>query len=116
MSKHFQIKEFGCRHCGDVQNLSSELLAVLELVRLKFGKPVTVTSGYRCKVHNDNVGSTDASQHRKGTAADIVIKGVKPKEIYDYVNDTFPDSYGLGLYTNSGFVHIDVKQGKKRRW
>lgn len=114
MTKHFKEHEFGCRHCGEVENLSTELLAVLELVRLKFGKPVTVTSGYRCKVHNDNVGSTDASQHRLGTAADIVISGVAPHTIFNYLDDTFPNQYGLGLYS-SGFVHIDVRS-KKARW
>ncbi len=114
MSKHFKEHEFGCKHCGEVKNLSTELLVLLELVRLKFGKPVTVTSGYRCKVHNDNVGSTDASQHRLGTAADIVISGVAPHTIFNYLDDTFPNQYGLGLY--KGFTHIDTKQGKKRRW
>ncbi len=114
-SKHFQFKEFGCRCCGE-SKVARELLVLLELVRLKFGKAVIITSGYRCKNHNDNVGSNDRSQHRLGTACDIVIKGVSPKVVYEYLNTTFPDHYGFGLYVKSGFVHIDVREGKKGRW
>lgn len=33
----------------------------------------TINSGWRCKAVNDEVGSTDASQHLKGEAADVSI-------------------------------------------
>lgn len=111
MSKHFKPSEFACKHCGE-QRPNNELVAALELVRLKFNAPVIITSGYRCPDHNENVGGAPKSKHVDGIAADIKVKGVEPKEVYDYLNETFPTCYGVGLY--SGWVHIDVRPSKAR--
>ena len=45
---------------------------VLDPLREAYGKPVTVTSGYRCEVLNKAVGGSKTSEHMKGMAADIV--------------------------------------------
>lgn len=111
MTKHFKDAEFACKHCGDIM-VDSELKAVLELTRLKFGKPVIITSGYRCPVHNSNVGGAPNSKHKEGIAADIIVKGEDPKAVFDYLDGIFPDTYGIGLY--SGWVHIDVRSHKAR--
>lgn len=111
-SLHFKESEFGCKHCGTTEGLSTELIAVLELVRYKFGSPVIVTSAVRCKVHNTNVGGAKRSKHLEGTAADIKVKGVSPKDVYDFLNETFPNYYGLGLYNT--FTHVDVRSVKAR--
>lgn len=44
---------------------------VLDPIREKWKKPITVTSGYRCKDLNKAVGGVSTSQHCKGEAADI---------------------------------------------
>lgn len=111
-SKHFKEEEFGCNCCGTTANLNRELFPILELVRLKFGKPVIVTSGVRCSTHNKNVGGSKHSQHLAGNAADIVVRGVPAHEVYDFLNETFPNCYGVGKYVQS--THIDVRQGKAR--
>lgn len=111
-TRHFKKHEFQCKHCGKVE-LSQHLLAVLELVRLKFNAPVIVTSGYRCEDHNENVGGAPTSKHLDGIAADIKVKGVSPEKVFEFLCDTFPNCYGIGLY--SSWVHIDVR-GSKARW
>jgi len=75
LSDNFGRDEFTCNHCGKLgpNGIACELLAVLEDVRAHFGAPVVVNSGYRCKTHNTNVGSTEKSQHRVVTAADSVV-------------------------------------------
>lgn len=45
--------------------------AVLDPLRERWGKPLTVTSGYRCPKLNKIVGGTATSHHLTGTAADI---------------------------------------------
>lgn len=47
---------------------------VLEPLRVKFGAPITVTSGYRCPELNKAVGGAADSQHMRGEAADIKAK------------------------------------------
>lgn len=44
---------------------------VLDPARKKYGKPIFVSSGYRCQALNKAVGGAPNSQHVKGEAADI---------------------------------------------
>lgn len=48
-----------------------ELSELLEKIRTNYGKPIIVTSGYRCEKLNKAVGGAKGSQHRLGQAADI---------------------------------------------
>ncbi len=111
---HFKDIEFKCK-CGKCVSPkpASELLAVLELVRLKFNAPVLITSGYRCVEHNAKVGGAIHSSHLKANAADIKVKDVPPQKVYDYLDSTFPDQYGLG--DSSSFTHIDTR-AIRARW
>lgn len=47
------------------------ITAVLDPLRKAYGKPITVTSGYRCKELNKAVQGVSNSQHLTGCAADI---------------------------------------------
>lgn len=116
LSKHFKRKEFACKDgCGLGLNdgdVNPELVEVLEDVREHFGKPVVINSGLRCETHNKRVGGAPKSQHLLGTAADIRIAGVDPKEVYNYLHNKYSDKYGVGKYNN--FTHIDVRENKSR--
>lgn len=75
--KHFRKEEFLCR-CGKCEmpaeveaNIVALVENVLDPAREKFGKPITVNSGYRCPKHNAAVGGVANSQHLQGEAADI---------------------------------------------
>lgn len=54
-----------------VDNLN-HLADYLDGIRAKLGKPISVSSGYRCPVLNKAVGGVASSQHQKGLAADLV--------------------------------------------
>ena len=58
-------------------NLRLLATAILQPLRDKYGKPITVTSGYRCTALNKAVGGVATSQHLKGEASDIVCDDVK---------------------------------------
>lgn len=114
--EHFKRSEFACK-CGKYCNSfpvepDDQLVRLLERIRKNFGVPVTVTSGIRCKTHNANVGGASASQHMKGTAADIVVKGIDPKAVAAYVETLMPNTGGIGIYNT--FVHVDVRKTKSR--
>ena len=53
-----------------ISNLT-EVAQLLEKIRTTYGKPIIVTSGYRCEKLNKAVGGAKSSQHRLGQAADI---------------------------------------------
>lgn len=120
ISQNFRLSEFTCNHCNSMEGhkVPDELLEILEDVRAHFGNAVvTINSGYRCKIHNDNVGSSDGSWHRYHTlgegAADIVVSGISPSEVHKYLTSKYPSKYGIGRY--SSFTHID-NDANKRRW
>ena len=48
------------------------LISALDKIREQYGKPIIVTSGYRCPELNRAVGGVKSSQHVKGEAADLV--------------------------------------------
>ena len=108
---HFQEKEFACKCCGETKP-SSELMAVLQLVRLHFNKPVIITSSYRCPKHNKSVDGASKSKHLEGIAADIQVKDTEPMEVYHLLDSIFPNHYGIGSYKS--FTHIDVRPTKAR--
>lgn len=53
------------------QNLTALVGAILDPLRLAYGKPIKVNSGYRNEQLNRLVGGVKNSQHLKGEAADI---------------------------------------------
>lgn len=113
LTKNFTYEEFACQ-CGCGFNaISQELVNQLQELRDEVGTSITISSGCRCKARNKAVGGEDNSQHMLGTAADIKVKGMSPKEVYDYFDSKYPSSHGLGLY--STWVHIDVRP-KRARW
>ena len=88
LSKHFKLEEFtksqtairkGIKNeagSGEIKNLTDLCYIVLEPVRAKFDKPITVTSGYRSEELCEAIGSKKTSQHAKGQAVDFEIAGV----------------------------------------
>ena len=111
-SKHFKRSEFRCK-CGcGFDTVDAELLMVLDTLRFQFDAPVTILSGCRCNNYNSKVGGATFSQHPKGRAADVVVKGVSPDDVGAYLTKQYPDQYGIGKYDT--FTHIDTRNDRAR--
>lgn len=87
---------------------------VLDPARELLGKPITVSSGYRCKKLNEKVGGSNTSQHVKGEAADIqtydcmyLFKLIRDNLIYDQLiyetKDMIKGGKIIGITT---WVHV----------
>lgn len=112
ITANFKVREFACSDGSDVIFVSDELAEVLQKIRTHFGRAVTINSGYRTPAHNRKVGGAAYSQHLYGTAADITVKGVKPKDVAAYAETLLLNTGGIGIY--STFTHIDVRKVKSR--
>ena len=115
LTSNFRVSEFSChgKGCCTTTLVDQQLVQYLQKIRDHFGKPITITSGYRCPKHNKNVSGATGSRHAKGQAADIVVKDVKPAEVAKYAESI--GIKGIGLYeTNADgfFVHIDTRTTK----
>lgn len=109
---NFKRKEFACS-CGcGFEAVDAELVRILNLVRNHFNKPVVINSACRCEAYNHQIGGAVKSQHVRGMAADIAVEGVLPSVVYEFLDNVFPDIYGMGKYNT--FTHIDVRSNKAR--
>lgn len=110
-SKYFAYDEVTCHHCGE-HGASQLLLDFLDDLREAVGGPVQVTSVYRCPTHNANVGGVRNSQHVLGTAADVLVPpGFTVDSLASLGIKLGAD--GIGRYYSMGFVHMDVRDGRR---
>ena len=115
LSQYFVSTEFDCHGsgCCSTTLINPKLVEYLNKIREHFNAPITISSGYRCIVHNRNVGGATGSRHSKGDAADIIVKGHTPREVAQYAESI--GIKGIGLYETAKdgyFVHIDARDYK----
>lgn len=104
-------------------NLEAIIEKVLDPLREKWGKPIIVTSGYRCPKLNTIIGGASGSQHTKGEAVDIrtatdtrdenmkLLKILLKSDIvYDQVISEYVDAQG-----RPDWIHISYKKNGGNR-
>ncbi len=132
LSKHFRLEEFeksqtaqrlGIKNkagSGEIKNLTDVCYGVLEKVRVKYDKPVIVTSGYRSPSLCEAIGSKSTSQHTKGEAVDFEVIGVPNIQVAYFIeaNCDF-DQLILEYYCpdddQKGWVHCSFVEGSNRK-
>lgn len=115
ISDNFTSEEFACKGkncCGHSAPISKSLVLALELLRAEVQSPLTVNSGFRCRVHNKEIGGADKSKHCLGIASDIKTpKHLTDKQFFDICCNLKVGSHklfgGVGLY--EGRVHVDTR-------
>lgn len=118
VSPNFKWKEFRCR-CGRTEcpqcRIDARLVAGLQELRERLGRPITITSGFRCPPHNAAVDGKPDSQHLEGRAADIRVAGMTPTELMRAAERVAVFARGgIGIY--SWGVHVDVRTNGPARF
>jgi len=117
-TKDFPVSFFKCSHCH-VNGVKQEIIDVLQEFKDYTQMNIFVTSGFRCKLHNKNVGGVPNSYHTKGLAADIRVIDQNGDWLSGAEIAALAEESGLfengGVGTYKTFVHLDVR-GKKARW
>ena len=119
LSPAFKAREFRCRDGSDAIMIDQTLVVLLQCIREHFGKPITITSGYRTTAHNKSVGGAKSSQHLLGRAADIQVADTTVEAVAAYAESLMPDWGGVGRYPvkagrAKGWVHVDTRPNKSR--
>lgn len=86
----------------------------LELVRKALGKPIIITSGYRCPALNARVGGVSTSAHTKGLAVDFHSSYGTPKEICQRLIDASVQFDKL-IQEHNQWVHIGFSPSNNRQ-
>lgn len=96
MTPHFTDAELACK-CGCGMKPSQTSQNRLERVRVRYGKPMIVSSGARCPAHNAQVSGTGLTgPHTKG-AFDIAVNGADALQV-------------VQLMLEEGFTGIGISQ------
>lgn len=95
-------------------NLCCLIKPILDPLREWYGKPITVTSGFRCAALNKAVGGAPISQHLFGEAADITA-GSKDenRKLFEYIRKRLPFDQ-LILEFGGEWVHVSYSQRHRR--
>lgn len=100
-----------------IPNIIALVMYCLEPIREYYDKPVIVTSGYRCPELNKAVGGAKTSQHTKGQAADIIIRGVGVHKLFETIQFILPEYDQLieEHSSNTSWVHISYNKEHNRK-
>ena len=107
--KYFKIEEFACPDCHRA-TMNEDFLNVIDLARDYAGIPFIITSGFRCKEHNKEIGGKPNSAHLRGLAADIkAIDSYTRGKILQAINKVILEKnlpYRIGIART--FIHWDI--------
>ena len=90
---------------------------VLDPLREAWGKPITVTSGYRCADLNRKVGGVTTSMHLTGQAADITTGNVADnRKLYQLLLDMkLPFFELIGQKYGFKWLHVSYNPTRQHR-
>lgn len=125
LTEHFTLEEFTRSTTGERNNINNsvpddlipnvKLTAIkLELVRKALGKPIIITSGYRCPLLNARVGGVSTSAHTKGLAVDFHCAYGTPKQICQRLIDAGVQFDKL-IQEHNQWVHIGFSPSNNRQ-
>lgn len=105
ISENFSLREFQCPCCHAVM-IHPRLAAALQKLRGARGKPVVITSGYRCARHNAEVGGVPNSRHMRGLAADAAVPRAEQEKFRELARAA---GFSKILpYPARNFVHLEI--------
>lgn len=100
-----------------IRNLQYGVNMVLDPLRRLYGKPIIITSGYRCPALNDRVGGVINSWHTQGNAADIHVASLaEATKIFSNLQKIPSVDTALFEHSTSGqWLHVQWNMHKTPR-
>lgn len=102
------------RATSEVLTNLTNLCKALDKIKDLLGKPINITSGYRCPELNKAIGGAKNSQHIEGKAADIQVHGMTTEQLYQFIKVSGIEYCQL-IQEFDSWVHIsyDASNNKK---
>lgn len=127
MAKYFTIAELTASDTAKIRGIDNtppaetidklEALAnkLLDPIRILWGKPLYVNSGYRSPELNKAVGGVSTSQHVKGEAADITAGSpAENKKLFEMICTSSINYDQLIDESDYAWIHISYREQKNR--
>ena len=103
---HFEDRELECR-CGCGGLPGREFQDDLEALRSEYGRPMIITSGFRCRPHNLAVSGRADGPHTLGLAVDVRARGEATLALTAVALSGGWSGIGWNQTGNDRFVHLD---------
>lgn len=107
----------------EVENLKELATDVLEPIRIEWGQPIVVNSGYRSVELNAKVGGVPNSAHMVGRAVDVRLVSWSEKSITDLykliqamTEDGLIEVDQVILYRKKKIVHISNEYPRRKQF
>ena len=111
-SKNFSSDELKCSCCGD-EDIQQWALDKLQVIREEVGRPLAITSAYRCANHPAEKRKVKPGTHNQGIAFDVAVNnGAERHEIIG--QGLLHGATGIGIAKT--FVHLDFRDGVAVSW
>jgi uncharacterized protein YcbK (DUF882 family) len=94
--------------------MKPEFMSKLQQLRNAYGKPMAITSGYRCPEHPIEVKKVTPGAHSSGLACDVAVQG---NDAYHLLKLAFGLEFtGIGVQQKGGgrFIHLDTMRSPPR--
>ncbi len=112
LGKYFDRSEVACKDGCGFDDISNDLVKVLDKIREILGRPLVITSACRCSAYNRSEGGKENSAHLKGLSADLKVSG--SRERFDVIEAALVSGIArIGIAKS--FVHLDIDNSKPQR-
>lgn len=120
-SEHFSKEELMCR-CGcGVSIMDFVFMERLEAVRRQFGKPMKITSAYRCSKHpvekaKSHMGNKPTGMHPNSRAVDVAVDRTDAINLIQIALQQGMTGIGVCQKGVGRFIHLDDRDGPPTIW
>jgi zinc D-Ala-D-Ala carboxypeptidase len=104
---NFSAKEFDCSHCGK-NEMRADFMERLQALRNAYGKPMRITSGYRCPEHPIEAKKAKPGSHASGCACDVGIDGPDAHQLLSIALQLGFTGIGVQQKGSGRFIHLDT--------
>lgn len=103
--RYFSARELRCK-CGcESHGVTQELVDKLDQLRELWGKPLVLTSAYRCSKHPEEARKAKPGRHNQGIAADVAVSGYDQIRLIVLAHQLGFKGFGIA----NSFVHLDLR-------
>lgn len=107
--RYFTPGEMACKVTGDCK-MDPAFMLRLERLRERYGKPLSVTSGYRSPSHPSELrkGGSTSGAHTRGMAVDLAVSGADAVRLVALAIELGFTGIGVAQKGEGRFIHVDT--------